>query len=79
MQNPWGFRGDVGVVPRQFLRQLVDIFDLVVDEDDFDPMKEAGFSAKDPTEDEQRAVEGKPPFDPEPEDDTGYEPAVLEF
>ncbi|MFH1344334.1 MAG: BREX system ATP-binding domain-containing protein, partial [Pseudomonadota bacterium] len=74
-----GFRGDVGVVPRQFLRQLVDVLDMVEDDPTFDPMQDSGFKPKEPTEDEQRVVEGKPPFDPEPEDDKGYEPAVVEF
>jgi hypothetical protein len=73
-----GFRGDVGVVPRQFLRQLVDVLDMVEDEG-FDPMAERGFTPKEPTEDERRLAEGKPPFDPDPDDDEGYEPAVLEF
>jgi len=74
-----GFRGDVGVVPRQFLRQLVDVLDLVDDDPEFDPMAEAGFTPKNPTEDEVRASEGRPPFDEEPEDEEGYEPTVVEF
>ncbi|MCU0660786.1 MAG: BREX system ATP-binding protein BrxD [Myxococcota bacterium] len=74
-----GFRGDVGVVPRQFLRQLVDVLDLVNDHDDFNPSAESGFTLKAATEDEKRLVEGKPLFDLEPEDDKGYEPAVMEF
>lgn len=32
-----GFRGDVGVVPRQFLRELVNVLDLVDDEPSYDP------------------------------------------
>jgi hypothetical protein len=74
-----GFRGDVGVVPRQFLRQLVDVLDMVHDHPEFDPMAELGFEAKLPTEDEQRIMTGKPLYDKEPEDDKGYEPAVVEF
>lgn len=35
-----GFRGQVGVVPRLFIRNLINIFDLVVDNEDFDPAKE---------------------------------------
>ena len=76
-----GFRGDVGVVPRQFLRQLIDVFDLVNDDPTFDPMSEPGFKPKgtEPTEDEERLAAGKPPFDPEPEDEKDYEVAVVEF
>jgi hypothetical protein len=40
-----GFGGDVGVVPRQFLRQLVDVMDLVDVEEDYDPEKAYGFTA----------------------------------
>ncbi len=67
-----GFKGDVGVVPRQFLRRLVDTLDLVVQEADFDPMKAAGFEVKEPTEEEQRRLEGRPAYDPEPGDEKGY-------
>jgi hypothetical protein len=74
-----GFAGDVGVVPRQFLRRLVDVFDLVSEHDDFDPAAEAGFTLKAATEDERRLAGGKPPFDAEPEDEKGYEPALVEF
>lgn len=74
-----GFRGDVGVVPRQFLRQLVDVFDLVNDDPTFDPMEDSGFAPKELTDAEKRLAEGKPPFDAEPEDDEGYQPAVVEF
>ena len=42
-----GFRGDVGVVPRQFLREFVTQLDLVEENDDYVPMKLYGF---DPTQ-----------------------------
>lgn len=74
-----GFRDRVGVVPRQFLRQLVDTLDMVEDDEDFNPMADAGFQPKELTEDERRIVEGKPLFDPEPEDEAGYETTVVEF
>lgn len=75
-----GFKGDVGVVPRQFLRQLVDVFDLASEHEEFDPGAEIGFTPAQPTEDETRKLEGKPPFDREPDDDKGYEPQnVVEF
>jgi hypothetical protein len=74
-----GFRGDVGVVPRQFLRRLVDVLDMVNDDPEFDPMQDAGFSPKEPTEDEVRVAAGQPPYDAEPEDEEGYQPATVEF
>lgn len=67
-----GFKGDVGVVPRQFLRQLVDVLDLASEHDDFDPGAELGFAPKNPTEDELRKMKGQPPYDAEPDDDKGY-------
>lgn len=67
-----GFGGDVGVVPRQFLRRLVDVLDLASEHDDFDPGAEIGFSPKEPNEDETRKLRGQPPFDPEPDDEKGY-------
>jgi hypothetical protein len=72
-----GFKGDVGVVPRQFLRRFVNVLDLVLQNDDYDPMKDEGFEPYNPTEDEQRIRDGRPPFDPDPDDEKGYEP--LEF
>jgi hypothetical protein len=74
-----GFCGDVGVVPRQFLRQLVDVLDMVDVHEDFDPAKEMGFKPVKPTEDERRLAAGEPPFDAEPDDEKGYEPAMVEF
>ena len=39
-----GFKGDVGVVPRQFLREFITQMDLVDEHADYDPMTEYGFS-----------------------------------
>jgi hypothetical protein len=63
-----GFRGDVGVVPRQFLRRLVNVFDTVAENPD------VALPAPAPTIEEQRAAEGKKPieYEPEPDDDKGY-------
>lgn len=72
-----GFKGDVGVVPRQFLRHFVDVLDLADELDDFDPMKAEGFEPDKLTEDERRIREGREPFDPEPEDIKGYEAVVF--
>ena len=43
-----GFKGDVGVVPRQFLRRFVDVLDLTSDNDDFDPSAELGSPRRNP-------------------------------
>lgn len=63
-----GFGGDVGVVPRQFLRQLVNRFDFVAENPDYE------LPALVLTVEEQRAAEGKRPIEYEPEagDEQGY-------
>ncbi len=61
-----GFKGDVGVVPRQFLREFVSQMDLVDQEADYVPMKEYGFEAKELSAEEQQAQRGAPP--PAPDD-----------
>lgn len=70
-----GFRGDVGVVPRQFLRRLVNRFDAVAENPDADLPEPA------PTVEEARAAEGKKPYEyePEPDDDKGYAVTSVEF
>lgn len=72
-----GFKGDVGVVPRQFLRQFVDVLDIAEANPEFDPMAEAGFEPKALTEIEQRIQSGQPMIEEDPEDIEGY--AALEF
>jgi hypothetical protein len=41
-----GFGGDVGIVPRQFLREFVGRMDLVDEYEEYDPMTAAGFVAR---------------------------------
>lgn len=72
-----GFKGDVGVVPRQFLRHFVDVLDLVAEHDDFDPMAAEGCEPKDPNAEEQRLHRGHAAYDTDPEDEHGYE--AVEF
>lgn len=55
-----GFKGDVGVVPRQFLRQLVNVMDLVDERDDFDPMKAFEFTPHGLSAEEEAALRGRP-------------------
>jgi hypothetical protein len=70
-----GFHGDVGVVPRQFLRRLVNLFDTVAENPD------KALPEPKPTVEEQRASAGKKPYEyePEPDDDKGYSPTSVEF
>jgi P-loop Domain of unknown function (DUF2791) len=72
-----GFKGDVGVVPRQFLRRFVDILDIAADHDDFNPMVEEGFEPETLTPEEKLIQAGEPYFVAEPEDALGYAP--IEF
>ena len=55
-----GFKGDVGVVPRQFLREFVTQLDLVEEHADYDPMAEYGFEAKELSAEEQHVLSGAP-------------------
>ena len=71
-----GFGGDVGIVPRQFLRSLVNRFDVVAE----NPEAELPDLPKTPVE--ERAAEGKKPveYDAEPDDQKGYAvAATVEF
>jgi hypothetical protein len=62
-----GFKGDVGVVPRQFLREFVEQMDLVEDEPDYNPMTDWGFKPQKVSSEEQHAMSGSRP--PPPDDD----------
>ena len=53
-----GFKGDVGVVPRQFLREFVNQMDLVDEHEDYVPMTEYGFTPGDLMPEEQSVVTG---------------------
>jgi hypothetical protein len=56
-----GFKGDVGVVPRQFLRAFVNEMDLVDQNEDYDPMQQKGFEPSGLTAEEQLHVTGEAP------------------
>jgi hypothetical protein len=60
-----GFRGDVGVVPRQFLREFVTQMDLVDENDDYDPMTEYGFSPAGLSPEEEHVLAGTPAAPPD--------------
>ena len=56
-----GFKGDVGVVPRQFLRELVTQMDLIEEHAEYDPATEYGFTLPQPPTlriEEQHALTG---------------------
>ena len=55
-----GFRGDVGVVPRQFLREFVTQMDLVQEHPDYEPMTEYGFAPAQLSPEEQHVLSGAP-------------------
>lgn len=65
-----GFRGDVGVVPRQFLRELVDQMDLVDERKDYWPDQEYGFTGRELTAQEKSAM-GQGTGLPDLDDDDG--------
>lgn len=70
-----GFKGDVGVVPRQFLRRLVNILDLA-DEGELVPERVPPFALEELKDEEQRAAESRPKLGndpPEPGEDKSYE------
>jgi len=77
-----GFRGDVGVVPRQFLRELVNVMDLVDENDDYIPGDVYGFTmdkfAATLSPEEAAAAAGRSVpvvTEPEEDDDEAFVPA----
>lgn len=68
-----GFRGDVGVVPRQFLRRLVSVFDLVDQEPEFVPGPGKPVFEPKFNETEANLAEGKPAIASDGEDDKPYD------
>jgi len=63
-----GFRGDVGVVPRQFLREFITQMDLVDEHEDYDPSTEYGFEPGELSVEEQHALSGAPARADEPDE-----------
>ncbi len=70
-----GFKGDVGVVPRQFLREFVTQLDLVEEHEDYEPMAEYGFRAEALSAEEQHALTGAPSAGAVDEEDAGPVPS----
>jgi hypothetical protein len=63
-----GFHGDVGVVPRQFLRTFVNILDLLADDPDQDASQLLGFEPAELTPEEEAVMAGRK-LDEPPHDD----------
>ena len=58
-----GFHGDVGVVPRQFLRTLVEVLDKVDEFEAYDPSKAHEFAPAELNDQEQALLSGEPPVE----------------
>lgn len=67
-----GFKGDVGVVPRHFLRRFVNMLDQVVEYEDYVPADHVGFTPDDLTPEEERALKGEP-------EEASFEGATLDI
>jgi hypothetical protein len=72
-----GFRGDVGVVPRQFLRKVVDVLDTLADNPDKAAHELLGFQPAALTAEEEAILAGRKLDDPPPDD--GFGGAALEM
>ncbi len=72
-----GFKGDVGVVPRQFLREFINILDLAHQNKNFDPAQLKEFKPQDLNIHEKSITQEQNYFEPEPDDIKGY--ASVEF
>lgn len=55
-----GFKGDVGIIPRQFLREFVDVLDLVDQYPAYDPESSYQFTLKDLSFEEEALLSGQP-------------------
>ncbi len=64
-----GFKGDVGVVPRQFLREFVAQMDLVDEHAAYDPATEYGFTPGELRPEEEQVLTGREPERPDPDDE----------
>lgn len=64
-----GFRGDVGVVPRQFLRELVNVMDLLDEHDDYVPREAYEFQPQALAPEEQAVMAGATSSGESDEDD----------
>src|SRR5690606_34071038 len=63
-----GFHGDVGVVPRQFLRTFVNMLDVLADDPEQDAHGLLGFTPADLTAEEEAILAGRKLDEPPPDD-----------
>jgi hypothetical protein len=66
-----GFHGDVGVVPRQFLRTFVNLLDLLADDPEEDARARLGFEPAILTSEEEAVLAGRKLDEPPPDDGFG--------
>ncbi len=67
-----GFKGDVGVVPRHFLRQFVNMLDQCVEYEEYNPEQHVGFAPVGLSAEEERVMKGEP-------EEPGFEGAEMDF
>jgi hypothetical protein len=72
-----GFKGDVGVVPRHFLRQFVNMLDQCVEYEEYDPAEHVGFAPVGLSAQEERAMKGEPEA-PADDEATGFGGAEID-
>ena len=72
-----GFKGDVGVVPRQFLRKFVNMLDQVLEYDNYDPGQHVGYTPDDLSPEEERALKGE--AEVIVDEDEGFTGAVIDI
>jgi len=80
-----GLKGDVGVIPRQFLRELITVLDLVEEHDGSDggeeyiPKDVYDFPSGDLSVEDQALADGQSLSAPDDDNDTGYDVENLEW
>ena len=80
-----GLKGDVGVIPRQFLRELITVLDLVEEHDGADggneyiPKNVYDFPSGDLSVEDQALADGQSLSAPDDDNNTGYDVEELEW
>lgn len=72
-----GFHGDVGVVPRQFLRTFVNLLDVLADDPEQDAAALLGFEPAALTPEEEAVMAGRKLDEPPPDDGFGGAPVSM--
>jgi hypothetical protein len=74
-----GFHGDVGVVPRQFLRTFVNLLDILADDPDKDAHTLLGFAPAALSPEEEAVLAGRKLDEPPPSNDDGFGGAAVDM